>query len=48
MGGRGEAEVGERQGEVGLERDFAWGDGRTMQCAGDVLLSCTLDTCMIL
>lgn len=23
------------------QRDLAWGDGRTMQCANDVLLSCT-------
>lgn len=27
---------------MGMKRDFAWSDGSTMQCAGDVLLSCTL------
>ena len=33
---------------MGMEGDFAWGDGCTMQCAGDILLSHTLDTCMVL
>ena len=32
----------------GIERNFAWSDGRTMQCADDVLLSCGLGTCMVL
>ena len=31
-----------------MERDFAWGGGHMTQCADDVLLSCTLETCMIL
>ena len=32
---------------MGTERDCAWGDGRMMQCADDVLLSCTLETYMV-
>ena len=32
--------------EMGMERDFAWGNGCTMQWADDVLLSCTLETCI--
>ena len=35
-------------GQVGMERDFAMDDGFAMQCEDDVLLSCTLETCMIL
>ena len=35
-------------GKMGTERNFAWGSGHTVQCADAVLLSCTLDTCMIL
>ena len=31
-----------------MERDFILGKGHTMQCADDVLLSCTLETCMVL
>ena len=31
-----------------MERDFAMDDGFAMQCEDDVLLSCTLETCMIL
>ena len=31
-----------------MERDFTWGDKCTMQCAGDVLSSCTLETGMVL
>ena len=34
--------------EIGTEKDFAWGDGCTIQCTDDVLLSCTLETCMVL
>ena len=30
------------------ERGFAWGHGCVMQCAEDVLLSCTLETCVVL
>ena len=30
------------------EKDFAWGDGCMMQCADGVLLSCTLEICMVL
>ena len=33
---------------MGMKRDFTLGDGHTMQYADDVLLSCTLETCMIL
>ena len=33
-------------GEMGMERDFAWGNGCTMQGADDVLLSQTLETCI--
>ena len=39
-------EVG-KVGEMGTERDFAWGDGHTVLCTDDVLLSCTLETCMV-
>ena len=35
-------------GENRDERDFAWGNGHTMQCADDILLSCPLETCMVL
>lgn len=31
-----------------IERDSALGDGCTLQCAKDVLLSCTLDTHTVL
>ena len=36
--------------EVGRRRNgaFAFGNGCMMQCAHDVLLSCTLETCMVL
>ena len=33
-------EVSKRE-EMGIERDSSWGDGHIMQCADDVLLSCT-------
>ena len=39
---------GQRGDGKGTEGCFAWGDEQTMQCAGDVLLSCTLKTCMVL
>ena len=29
---------------MGMGRDFALGDGHTMQCSDDVLLICTLET----
>lgn len=32
-------EVLARWAEIGTEGDFAWGGGRTMQCAADVLLN---------
>ena len=32
---------------IGTEKDFALGNGRLMQCAQDVLLSCTFETCMV-
>ena len=34
--------------KMSTERDFAWGGGHMMQCAGHVLLSCTLETYMLL
>ena len=34
--------------EMEMERDFAWDDGHTLQCANNVLLSYTLETCMVL
>ena len=37
-----------KAGGMGTERDFAWGDGHTMQGADDVLLSCALETCLVL
>ena len=40
-------EVGTAE-EMGMLRDFAWGDGHMMQCADDVFLRCTLETCMVL
>ena len=39
-------EVGE--GGMGTEGDFAWGCKCTMRCAHVVLLSCTLETHMVL
>ena len=50
---RGKMDWGGRQrrakyGGMGTERDFVWGNGHMMQCADDVLLSCTLKTCLIL
>ena len=35
-------------GQMRTDRHFACGDGHTMQCADDVLLSCTFETCMVL
>ena len=37
-----------KRGEMGMERDFARGNGCTMQCADDILLSHTLESCMFL
>ena len=31
-----------------IERNFTWGGGCMMQCADNVFLSCTLETCMVL
>ena len=31
-----------------MERYFAWAGGRTLLCVDDVLLSYTLETCMVL
>lgn len=31
---------------MGKESDFAWDDGCMMQCAEEVLLSCTVETCL--
>ena len=33
---------------MGAERDFALGGGHTVQCADNVSLSCTCETCMVL
>ena len=33
---------------MGTERDFPSADGLRMQGAGDALLNCTLETCMVL
>ena len=33
---------------MATERDFACGDGRVILCADNVLLSSTLETCMVL
>ena len=33
---------------MGIEKDFAWSNGCMMKCADDVLLSCILETCMVL
>ena len=33
---------------MGKERNFTLGDEDTMQCADDVLLSCTLEAYMVL
>ena len=41
-------EVGKVVGGMGTERGFAWGNGCRRQCADDVLLSCTFETCMVL
>lgn len=30
------------------EKDFTWGNGHTMQCANDILVSCTLETYAVL
>ena len=35
-------------GQMETERDFAWGERHIILCADDVLLSCTLETCMVL
>lgn len=43
--------VGVQEGKVGLNRGgegLDLGGERTMQCADDVLYSCTLETCMAL
>ena len=46
--GRGGGGGGQRWRDVRVEGDFAWGDGRTVRGADDVLLSCALETCMAL
>ena len=49
---RGKGCVGRRrwakEGKMGMEGNVAWGDGCTMDCVDDVLLSCTLEPCMVL
>ena len=45
-GGWGGGGGGRRVGKWGW-RDFAWGDGPTMQHE-DVSLSCTMETCVVL
>ena len=34
--------------EMRVEIDFVLGDGRTVHCTDEVLLSCTLESCMVL
>ena len=46
--GKGVGAGGQRGGSIGMKRDFALGDGYTMQYTHDVLLSCTLETYMVL
>ena len=43
--GWGEVEVG--KGDKWGERDLALGGKHTRQCADDVLLGCTLETCVV-
>ena len=33
--------------DMRMEREFALGDGHMMQGAVDILLTCTLETCMV-
>ena len=37
-----------KEGYIGMKRDFTLGDGHMMQCADDVWVSFTLETCMVL
>ena len=37
-----------KEGKMGTERNLTLGDGCTMQCVDDVLLSCTFEACMAL
>ena len=37
--GWGQVKVGNDGGQIGTKRAFIWGDGYTMQCAGDDLWS---------
>ena len=37
---------GGKWGQMGTERVFAWSDDGMMQCADDVVLSCTLQLCI--
>ena len=37
-----------KEGIIGMKRDLILGGEHTMQCADDVLLSCILETCMVL
>lgn len=32
---------------MGMERDCAWGDGYTIKYIDNVLLSCTLESCIV-
>ena len=36
-----------QRGEMKMERKLAWGNGCTIQCVDDVLLSCILETGMV-
>ena len=38
----------EKLGEKGGQKETAWGTGHMTQCANDVLLNCTLETCVVL
>lgn len=46
--GGGERGREAKEKKMEMERNFAWGGERMMQYADDVLLVCTLETCMVL
>ena len=46
--GVGGGESGQRGHKWEIEREFTWALRAWIQCTDDVLLSCTLATCMVL
>ena len=38
---------GQKEGKMGKKGDFASGDRCTLSCSDDVLLSCTLKSCVV-